>query len=472
MDPHASSKRSTPWLRSGVKLGLLATVAIAMPACFFPDFTFNDSAGGGTTTSTAGGGTGGTGGTGGGHTTTSTTGGGGDTTSSTTGGGGTGGTTTTTTGGGGTGGVTGGGGTGGTTTTTTGGGGAGGMTTTSTTTTMPPLEDCQNGMDDDGDTLIDCKDTADCADYACVNSIPNGWAGYFQLYEGTVAGDPGCSVGFPMDAYSGNFNLNAPAANCSDCLCGNAQGQVCDPPDLINVLDAPCGSSPTQILPLTMPFGWSGCTSPVNVNGGYYYPAGLLVCGPDSLQPCAVAVSADVPTVTGGSCVSSGGGGMVPPAVWDGFAHACNGAITTGKGCNLGQTCLPKPKAPNTAAICIKRSGDFNCPAGQFNTKHVFYDDFTDSRACSACSCDAPSGGTCAGNLTVYADTFNNSCTSPDATFAAGACANLSGNPAVGPAKFTQTMAPAGGTCSPIGGQPVGIATKTFPQTFCCASTP
>lgn len=345
-------------------------------------------------------------------------------------------------------------------------------TTSSTTSTMPPVEDCQNGIDDDGDTLIDCKDTADCADYACVNSIPNGWTGYFQLYEGTVAGDPGCSLGFPMDAYSGNFNLNAPPANCNACLCGAPQGQVCTPPSLINVLDCPCGGQPTVPLPLTMPAGWGTCQSAQGGMGGYYYAGGKLLCGPDMMQPCNQAVSSDVPTVSGGFCASTGGGGMVPPAAWDGFAHACNGALTTGKGCNLGQTCLPKPKAPNLAQICIKRSGDFNCPAGQFSQKHVYYDDFTDSRGCSSCSCDSPSGATCAGNITIYADSFLDTCTSPDGTFAAGTCMNLVGNPNAGNSKFTQTSPPSGGSCSPVGGQPIGVATKTFPQTFCCANTP
>jgi hypothetical protein len=71
----------------------------------------------------------------------------------------------------------------------------------------------------------------------------------------------------------------------------------------------------------------------------------------------------------------------------------------------------------------------------------------------------------------VYGDTFANSCAMLDSTFPAGGCGNLAGNPAVGPAKFTQTMPPSGGTCAPQGGQPVGQATKTFPQTFCCLAT-
>lgn len=451
------------FLRTSFGLGLAIAGAVITPACFFPDFSFNETGGtgGATTTSIAGGGTGGT------------------TTSHTTGGttGGTGGTTTTSMGGtttGGTGGATGGttssgggGATGGSTT-----GGTGGMTTTSSsssTMTMPPVEDCSNGVDDDGDSLIDCKDTADCADFTCVSSVPAGWTGYFQIFQGLPADDPGCSPEYPNDAYAGNFNLNAPPANCNACLCGMPQGETCSPPSTINVLDCACGGTPTVPLPLTMPNGWTGtCASALDGMGqGYYYP-GNSNCGPDMAQPCNQAVTAPAPTVTGGFCASSGGGGMVPMAHWDGFARACNGASTMGAGCNLSQKCLPKPKSPYSALICIKRAGDFNCPAGQFSQKQVFYDDFTDSRACSACSCDAPSGSTCAGNISIYSDTFLNACSIPAATFPAGGCAFLSANPPAGNSKFAQTQAPNGGSCAPIGGQPVGQATKTFPQTFCC----
>lgn len=472
MAPRPSFKLAIDRARPTLGLGLLAaTVTLVPMACLFPDFTFTDT--NGTTSTTGGGGSAGstttsmsTGGT------TTTPSGGTTSTGGTTGGGGTGGTTGgggTTTGGGGT--TTGGGGTGGETTTSSSMGG-----TTTSSSTMPPVELCQNGIDDDGDGLIDCKDTADCASFACVAAVPNGWTGYYQLYQGTVAGDPGCSPEYPTEGYVGNYNLNAPPVTCNDCSCGNPTGQVCDPPDIINIFDAPCGSSPTQILPMTMPFGWSACASPVDAMhpNGYYYPAGLMLCGPSGTGPCTVAVTADPPAVTGGSCTQTGGGvKSAPMPVWDNYSHACNGALTTGKGCNLGQTCLPKPKAPNEAAICITKAGDVACPQ-TFPSKHLYYDDFTDSRTCTGCNCDPPTGATCAGNITVYADTFTNSCLSPDATFAAGTCANLMGDPAVGSAKFTQTMAPSGGGCAVTAGsgQPSGTVTKTFPHTFCCAATP
>jgi len=245
-------------------------------------------------------------------------------------------------------------------------------------------------------------------------------------------------------------------------------GEICDPPDLINALDVPCGGTPTENHPILLPAGWSACTSADDGMGPYYFPAGLLVCGADDTQPCHLSLSAEAPTVQSGFCNPSGGQATVTPAKWDGYGRACGGALTTGKGCNINQICLPKPPIPYVPGVCIKRPGDFNCPAGLFDTKHIFYDDFTDSRTCTGCQCGGSAGATCAGNLSVYADSTQNQCLSPVSTFAAGTCADINGNPAVGNSKFTVTSPPSGGSCPPSGAMPSGAATKTFPQTFCC----
>ncbi len=450
-------------MRTAFAFGALTAVALVAPAgCFFPEFTFNGDGGGGSTSTTTDGG-GGSGGTT--ASTTATTGGtGGMTTSMMTGGGGAGGT----------GGMTGGGGSGGM---MTGGGGAGGstmtttttdtMTTTTTTSTMPPVENCVNGVDDDGDVNIDCKDT-ECADHSCVSSIPNGWTGYFMLYEGTAVNDPGCTEDFPMEAYVGNFNLNAPPAECAACGCSAPQGEVCTPPGVINVFDAQCGGSPFFGYMLPMPAGWSGaCQHPV-VNGQSVHLPSLTDCGADMLQPCALSVTSPAPTVNGGFCTSSGGQATVTPATWGGFARACGGPVVTGKGCNINQTCLPTPAAPYVGGLCIRKAGSVNCPAGMFNTKHLYFDDYTDSRMCSGCSCGADTGATCAGDVTMHSDTIINTCSSPQATFPAGGCANLMNNPVMGSAKFTVTTPPTGGSCAPSGGVASGVAVGTFPQTFCC----
>ena len=452
-------------------LGVVATLGASTPACIFPEFTFDESTGGtgGGTTTTTTTSEGGGGSTTTSHSTSMSTGGGGTTTSSTEGGGGTT-TTSSTEGGGGTGGGGNGGG-------GAGGGGSGGgttsSTTTSTTSTPPPVEDCTNGVDDDGDGLVDCKDLDDCEDYSCVPSVPGGgWTGYFLLYEGTLAQDPFCTKDFPTENYVGSNALNAPPAQCAACSCSAPQGEVCQPSPLVTVADAPCGNSPTYTGPMNMPGGWTGtCSHPLNpMTGLPFVWSNDFECGPDNLQQCNVSISGAAPTVQGGVCTSSGGQATITPATWQGFGRACGGVETTGKGCNINQVCLPKPPTPFVGGICIKKAGDNTCPSGVslFDTKHVFYENFTDSRTCQGCSCGGVLGSTCAGSYSVFSDTQVNVCSQLATTFDAGTCKNFPGNPVVGPVLFTQTMAPTGGSCAAVGGMPLGQATPTFPTTFCC----
>lgn len=213
------------------------------------------------------------------------------------------------------------------------------------------------------------------------------------------------------------------------------------------------------------------CASAIDpmTGSGYYWGGGESTCGPDDLQPCNVSITSAAPTVTGGFCAASGGQATIPAAQWDGFVRACYGAVVTGKGCAINQTCMPKPPAPFLGGLCIRKAGNVNCPAGNFNTKHVYYEDFSDSRMCTSCSCGAPSGASCGGNITTHADSVFNQCVNQVTTFAAGTCTNLAGNPAAGNSKFTVTTPPNGGSCVPNGGTAIGSAVGTFPQTFCCA---
>ena len=450
-------------------VGLVAAIGVTTPACFFPEFTFGEGSGGegGTTTTSTTDGSGGT------TTTPSTTDGGGGTmtTSTTHGGGGT--TTTSTEGGGGIGGMmTGGGGIGGMMT------GGGGTTTTSTTTTTtttpPPVEDCTNGVDDDLDGLADCKDLDDCADYTCVGSVPQGWTGYFFVYDGMLMGDPGCVDQAPTPMYVGANSLNAPPAECAACSCGAPQGEACTPTQMFTVADAPCGQQPTYTGPTNMPGGWTGsCAHHLNPMGQPTVWGSDFECGPDNLQQCNVSISGAAPTVQGGFCASSGGQATIVPAEWQGFGRACGDVPTTGKGCNLTQTCVPKPPAPYVGGICIKKNannGATTCPSGVslFKNQHTFFESFTDSRMCTGCSCGPDLGATCAGTYSVHSDLQINTCNQFVTSWTAGTCVNLPGNPIVGPFLFNITTPPTGGSCQPQGGMAVGQATPTFPTMYCC----
>ena len=69
------------------------------------------------------------------------------------------------------------------------------------------------------------------------------------------------------------------------------------------------------------------------------------------------------------------------------------------------------------------------------------------------------------GTVTVYSDAL---CTTQIASFTAGSCTNIAGNPQASGRKFTVTAAPTGGTCPASGGQPMGSVAPTGATTYCC----
>lgn len=96
--------------------------------------------------------------------------------------------------------------------------GTGGTSTTTTTTTSTSgtgaggsggaaPEQCDNGVDDDGDGDVDCDDAADCGDFTCVPAVDG--ATY-------VEDAPACSPGFAA----------APFRDCSLCRCGGCEVEV------------------------------------------------------------------------------------------------------------------------------------------------------------------------------------------------------------------------------------------------------
>ena len=107
------------------------------------------------------------------------------------------------------------------------------------------------------------------------------------------------------------------------------------------------------------------------------------------------------PTVTGGTCTTpTGGDATLPPATFANTGRACGGVVTTGKGCNGAQACLPKPDpALYLPGVCISQTGDVPCQnVGAFTQKHTFFTGTgPDTRGCTDCMCGSPaSGGTCA----------------------------------------------------------------------------
>jgi hypothetical protein len=350
-------------------------------------------------------------------------------------------------------------------------------TTTSTTTTgtggMGPMEDCLNGVDDNGDGKVDCADPECLAGYECVDPVPTGWdaPGYVALYEGpTGMTPPPCPTDLPTTAYTGMGTLQASAAMCSPCGCAPPTGETCDltgdldpaKPGLqpMRIKNTDCLTNATNLISLTVPNPpWGGACFHAEMAAG-----GQLCNG----SPCNKSVESLAPTVSGGSCVGTGGTPTKPMPVWAAGSLACSGT-RVGKGCTGQQVCQPKPPAPFKGHVCIEQAGDVACPAGPFSSKTVFYGDFTDTRDCTACTCGAASGGNCEITLHLFSDPAVGVCATEVVQLKAGGCALIPANAGIFGWTDAVTKNPSGGGCPPTGqSTPTGSVVPKGPTTFCC----
>lgn len=336
-------------------------------------------------------------------------------------------------------------------------------------------EDCLNGVDDNGDGDVDCADSK-CGDFRCVSAIPEAWAGYFVLFDGPPGMDPDCPASFPgtVNSFLGNGSLDAPPAMCN-CSCLAPTGQTCNAPTKVTIYDATLNANCSELVPDGINCFAEPALGPAN---GSCFDTSILAssstCGANGgatcsmgTSPCNVSAVVAAPTVTGGACAAVSGAPTVPNASWMNLGRGCGDPVAFGQGCNGTQVCLPRPEPPYESGVCISMAGDHDCPPGAFAEKHVFFEDFTDTRACTPCACGAPTGSTCSMTVTLYSAA---TCTAPTATFPAGGCANLTGNPAIRGRRLTLNQGPSGGSCSssPSGGQPSGAATPSVATTFCC----
>jgi hypothetical protein len=301
--------------------------------------------------------------------------------------------------------------------------------------------DCTNGIDDDGDGLVDCADP-DCggAGYTCSQAVPTGWNGPVVLYTGANP-PPACADAWTDQPVSGGFGVKAAPATCTACACGPTAGSSCVNNGLVHLANNPtCG-------------------------GGSTYPGNFGQCQTLSSQPFLSARVDPIPAL-GGSCAPVGGAASVGPAAFKTQAAACE-APTLGGGCNAGGVCAPKAPPGYGAPLCVYQAGDVSCPAA-FPQKTTVFGSITDDRSCSACSCGAPSGGTCNALLQVFTGPFPGCLTSgPAYPFTNGNCVQLSGQTLSG-FILLPNGAPMGGSCAPSGGAPTGAAQGAKPVTVCC----
>jgi Divergent InlB B-repeat domain len=306
--------------------------------------------------------------------------------------------------------------------------------TTVTATFM--VEDCRNGIDDDGDGLADCADP-DCTgqSFRCV-AVPTGWSGPVARWHGAGT-TPGCTGDFSTSAYTGSGSFSPGPASCTACTCS---GQSCGIQG--SVFDSPTEGGCEVGIPLPMP-------NTVPLDTCVRLPSSSI----DGKQIARIAADQNRDT-----CGTPSGGAVTRNA--SSFletARLCASPRVLA-GCGAGSVCAPPSAAPFEQKLCIYRQGSFACPAG-FSAPATYYTGYTDTRVCSACSC---TGGCGTLSGTWYSGTTCDGAPRETSTIGLPAACN-DFVVSVGSARFSSSN-----TCSASGGQVSGSVTAANPVTVCC----
>jgi len=301
-------------------------------------------------------------------------------------------------------------------------------------------ENCLDGIDNDGDGDTDCADT-DCNDgYACVDEAPEGWT--YSTTEPADGGEPTpCADGSaPEELFTGK----AGPAECSACSCGPLEGASCSMPTLECAPGSNSCNGGTD---------WSGAFQ----NGACAKPSLGLNFSLSCRQSSPAAV------MEPGSCAPSASD-FANKEPFAGRVRACS-SKSNGGGCGAGSVCAPKP-ASATQSLCIRQDGEQACPAG-FTKAIQGYQNGTDTRACSACSC--ASAATCEGGVFRFYD-FNGCSAGGDNPIVVddGTCRNLTSLLDSGSWSVEAVPVMVGGGCTAQGGEPTGEVQTEGAVTFCC----
>jgi hypothetical protein len=270
---------------------------------------------------------------------------------------------------------------------------------------------------------------------ACEPAAPADWTGPVALVDST-SGPASCPSGTAA-VFEGHADLNAPAA-CSPC--------ACDPPP-----DAGCAELGLGV------FNAAACGAPCS---------GQVVgstCG--KVRYCAPSQSgildAEAPAPDGAAC--SPNGGAVSPLTWGHAVAAC--ALDQGDAglCASGLRC-----GVSGMPACVVHAGDVPCPIGPYQTRSVYYTTARDTRTCSRCTCDPPTGVRCAGGVvTLYGDV---ACKGVLGTISLGeGCKAFTTSNANGAGMITTPATPVEAGCVAHGGDADGSAVPDQPTTACCA---
>jgi hypothetical protein len=288
--------------------------------------------------------------------------------------------------------------------------------------------------------------------------VPGTYAGWSPPFLARLSEDTGPSK-CPLQATNPYWFGFAPppAPTCGGCTCQASTGS-CALPAGMTANTAMCGA-PSSGTAFDPPSPWDGsCTTQDAVAGG--------------VQSVTVAPL----VVTEDGCVA------VPPVVPQNlpksaaFVQSCTGAAS-GVCPNSGDLCQPalpsKKQDPGaTWTYCVQRQGagdeyTSKCPT-QYPEMFVFAAGYTDTRACSPCTCGLPEGSGCSSLVAVYADgACSDEIGSVTALSSGPQCVDMPpasplGSKAASPPEYEP------GTCPAGGGSMTGSLLPDEAWTLCC----
>ncbi|MDI1480415.1 hypothetical protein [Polyangium sp. y55x31] len=301
-----------------------------------------------------------------------------------------------------------------------------------------------------------------CAGGVCVPPAPGAWKGPLPFHYGASIDVPACPESAPIVAFDGFVEPASPS--CSTCSCDAPIG-TCHRPETWTVSSAACADPGLGVnTNFDPPTSWDGsCNEDKAIIEG-------KLCG---AVPCVRSITISPPVIEEQPCTVhvSGDPAPSPPHAWHGnpwepMGRACtSGASAPTCTAESGKVCVPSPPG---FSPCVLREGDHPCPEG-WGDRHLLYGQVEDDRACSACTCSEPSGGTCDVLASIFSEpacgqlnlslTVSAGMVSPCHDFMPGT--QLSG-------KRIDALTYEPGTCTPSGGELVGDLVLAEATTVCC----
>lgn len=282
-------------------------------------------------------------------------------------------------------------------------------------------------------TAVDTTETGDpqCGGGTCVAPVEDGWFGPTVFARLPLDGElPSCTPEFPDAGPTLLEGYQDPGPATCDCSCELQMAPNCNG-QMVSYSTANCGTWLESIQVS------ANCTN-INITSSARfstYGYGVGICDETEIED-------------------------IPPVPWDATIRTCRvpeNALT----CDTG-VCLPQLPEGFEANWCMYRQGDFECPAGEYANKSLFWSGAEDSRACSNCTCGT-AGTNCndsQADVFAGADCEGN----PVATLNANQCTNVTGLSVAGTFGATEAcpvMTPP---------EPMGTVAPMGEFTFCCAN--